>query len=53
MSAQTRSSPSSTQSILTVGNHYRVGKKIGEGSFGVVFDGPSLLSPYINAQNPT
>jgi casein kinase 1 len=22
-----------------VGNHYRVGKKIGEGSFGVVFEG--------------
>jgi casein kinase 1 len=22
-----------------VGNHFRVGKKIGEGSFGVVFEG--------------
>ncbi|KAH7927910.1 kinase-like protein [Leucogyrophana mollusca] len=27
-----------------VGNHYRVGKKIGEGSFGVVFEGTKLLS---------
>ncbi|KAF9000714.1 kinase-like protein [Cyathus striatus] len=25
-----------------VGNHYRVGKKIGEGSFGVVFEGSKL-----------
>jgi len=29
-----------------VGTHYRVGKKIGEGSFGVIFEGPSkALSP--------
>ncbi|EIM90811.1 kinase-like protein [Stereum hirsutum FP-91666 SS1] len=27
-----------------VGNHFRVGKKIGEGSFGVVFEGTNLLS---------
>ncbi|KAG6879890.1 hypothetical protein C0992_010243 [Termitomyces sp. T32_za158] len=27
-----------------VGNHYRVGKKIGEGSFGVVFEGSKMLS---------
>ena len=26
-----------------VGNHFRVGKKIGEGSFGVIFEGLSLL----------
>ena len=26
-----------------VGTHYRVGKKIGEGSFGVIFEGPSSL----------
>jgi serine/threonine protein kinase len=31
--------PSSTTSNGIVGNHYRVGKKIGEGSFGVVFEG--------------
>jgi casein kinase 1 len=39
MSAHTHDSPSSTQNI--VGIHYRVGKKIGEGSFGVIFEGPS------------
>ncbi|PFH53192.1 hypothetical protein AMATHDRAFT_55689 [Amanita thiersii Skay4041] len=27
-----------------VGGHYRVGKKIGEGSFGVVFEGTKLMS---------
>jgi len=26
-----------------VGNHFRVGKKIGEGSFGVVFEGQSHI----------
>jgi serine/threonine protein kinase len=30
-----------------VGGHYKVGKKIGEGSFGVVFEGWSLSSPFI------
>lgn len=34
----------STNSII--GTHFRVGKKIGEGSFGVVFDG--MLPPYIS-----
>lgn len=28
--------------ITLVGNHYRIGKKIGEGSFGVVFEGTKL-----------
>ncbi|KAL1949363.1 hypothetical protein VTO73DRAFT_8244 [Trametes versicolor] len=27
-----------------VGNHFRVGKKIGEGSFGVVFEGTNMLN---------
>ncbi|KAF8508107.1 hypothetical protein BU17DRAFT_70934 [Hysterangium stoloniferum] len=27
-----------------VGTHYKVGKKIGEGSFGVVFEGTNLLN---------
>jgi casein kinase 1 len=27
-----------------VGVHYRVGKKIGEGSFGVIFEGLNLLN---------
>ena len=41
MSSHTHNS--STTNI--VGIHYRVGKKIGEGSFGVIFEGPSLFSP--------
>jgi hypothetical protein len=36
--------PSSTTSNGIVGNHYRVGKKIGEGSFGVVFEGAFLFT---------
>lgn len=36
------SQPATTTGV--VGNHFRVGKKIGEGSFGVVFEG-ILLSP--------
>ncbi|TFK40136.1 kinase-like protein [Crucibulum laeve] len=43
--ASSSSHPSqSTASNGIVGNHYRVGKKIGEGSFGVVFEGSKLLS---------
>ncbi|KAL0573570.1 Palmitoylated plasma membrane-bound casein kinase [Marasmius crinis-equi] len=41
------SSPHPSQSSTSngiVGSHYRVGKKIGEGSFGVVFEGTKLLS---------
>ncbi|KAF9526977.1 CK1/CK1/CK1-G protein kinase [Crepidotus variabilis] len=34
--------PSTTANI--VGVHYRVGKKIGEGSFGVIFEGTNLLN---------
>ncbi|KAF8911969.1 CK1/CK1/CK1-G protein kinase [Gymnopilus junonius] len=36
------SHPSTTTNI--VGVHYRVGKKIGEGSFGVIFEGTNLLN---------
>ncbi|KIK62472.1 hypothetical protein GYMLUDRAFT_164614 [Collybiopsis luxurians FD-317 M1] len=36
-------SQSSTSNGI-VGSHYRVGKKIGEGSFGVVFEGTKMLS---------
>ena len=36
------SHPSSTANI--VGVHYRVGRKIGEGSFGVIFEGTNLLN---------
>ncbi|KAJ7650725.1 kinase-like protein [Roridomyces roridus] len=35
---------SSSTSNGIVGSHYRVGKKIGEGSFGVVFEGTKMLS---------
>ena len=30
-----------------VGGHYRVGRKIGEGSFGVIFEGPLFLVPVL------
>lgn len=46
--ASSSSHPSqSSTSHGIVGNHYRVGKKIGEGSFGVVFEGlcPHLRPP--------
>ena len=43
MSAHTHGSTGSTQNI--VGVHYRVGKKIGEGSFGVIFEGATLPLP--------
>ena len=34
-----------SNSSNVVGTHYRVGKKIGEGSFGVIFEGPYAGSP--------
>ncbi|EKM55451.1 uncharacterized protein PHACADRAFT_256083 [Phanerochaete carnosa HHB-10118-sp] len=37
-------SHSSNSSNNIVGTHYRVGKKIGEGSFGVIFEGTNLLN---------
>jgi serine/threonine protein kinase len=43
MSAHTHGSTSSTHNI--VGVHYRVGKKIGEGSFGVIFEGSHFSVP--------
>lgn len=36
----TMSSQHHTSSPNLVGGHYRVGRKIGEGSFGVIFEGP-------------
>jgi serine/threonine protein kinase len=35
---------SGSSSSNVVGVHYRVGKKIGEGSFGVIFEGTNLLN---------
>lgn len=37
-------SHSTSSSSNIVGVHYRVGKKIGEGSFGVIFEGTNLLN---------
>ena len=36
---------SGTSSANIVGVHYRVGKKIGEGSFGVIFEGTPKSTP--------
>jgi hypothetical protein len=60
------SSTHTNQSATTtgvVGNHFRVGKKIGEGSFGVVFEGIflfilplvpcSVLVPQVQTSLPT
>jgi serine/threonine protein kinase len=33
-----------SSSSNVVGVHYRVGRKIGEGSFGVIFEGVNLLN---------
>ncbi|KAG5354023.1 bifunctional choline kinase/ethanolamine kinase cki1 [Termitomyces sp. Mn162] len=38
------SHPHSSTTANLVGAHYRVGKKIGEGSFGVIFEGTNLLN---------
>jgi len=35
------SSSHSSSSSNVIGVHFRVGRKIGEGSFGVIFEGPS------------
>lgn len=43
MSAANTSTMASSSSNV-VGVHYRVGKKIGEGSFGVIFEGTNLLN---------
>lgn len=40
----TRISSMASSSSNVVGVHYRVGKKIGEGSFGVIFEGTNLLN---------
>lgn len=38
------SSSHSSGSSNVIGVHFRVGRKIGEGSFGVIFEGESALS---------
>ncbi|KAH8555266.1 kinase-like domain-containing protein [Umbelopsis sp. PMI_123] len=37
-------SPVSTRSVNIVGVHYRVGRRIGEGSFGIIYEGTNLLN---------
>ncbi|CAB4406309.1 unnamed protein product [Rhizophagus irregularis] len=44
MSNSMANSSHSLHSSNVVGVHYRVGKKIGEGSFGVIFEGTNLLN---------
>lgn len=41
---QPKPSTMASSSSNVVGVHYRVGKKIGEGSFGVIFEGTNLLN---------
>ncbi|KAG0678189.1 Palmitoylated plasma membrane-bound casein kinase [Pichia californica] len=41
---QTQSSQSQSNSNQVVGLHYKIGKKIGEGSFGVIFEGTNLIN---------
>ncbi|CAE6400610.1 unnamed protein product [Rhizoctonia solani] len=43
-SSRPMSTSNSLQGTNIVGVHYRVGKKIGEGSFGVIFEGTDLLN---------
>lgn len=44
-SAQTPSSASSSSANnAVVGLHYKIGKKIGEGSFGVIFEGTNIIN---------
>ncbi|CDH53074.1 casein kinase i [Lichtheimia corymbifera JMRC:FSU:9682] len=40
----TSSKSMSSSSTNIVGVHYRVGKKVGEGSFGVLYEGTNLLN---------
>lgn len=40
---QTSSSNGSSQSQI-VGLHYKIGKKVGEGSFGVIFEGTNMIN---------
>lgn len=41
---QVSSQPNSSSSNQVVGLHYKIGKKIGEGSFGVIFEGTNLIN---------
>lgn len=38
------SSPSSSSNTSVVGLHYKISKKVGEGSFGVIFEGTNIIN---------
>ena len=44
MAANAASSSSASATSQVIGTHFRVGKKIGEGSFGVIFEGINLIN---------
>ncbi|CAO3681364.1 unnamed protein product [Umbelopsis ramanniana] len=44
MSRPHSNSPSTARSVNIVGVHYRVGRRIGEGSFGIIYEGTNLLN---------
>ena len=41
--------PSSSSNNSVVGLHYRIGKKVGEGSFGVIFEGTNIINGMVVA----
>ncbi|KAI9015323.1 kinase-like domain-containing protein [Phycomyces nitens] len=47
--SQSRASSSIISSINVVGVHYKVGNKIGEGSFGIIYEGTNLLNSQLVA----
>ena len=42
-SSGTGSAPASSQTATIVGSHYKIGKKIGEGSFGIIYEGEKCV----------
>ena len=43
----TSSGPQQQQSATIVGSHYKIGRKIGEGSFGVIYEGSVSLAIFL------
>ena len=39
--------PNAQQTAAIVGSHYKIGKKIGEGSFGIIYEGEYKLRIYV------
>ncbi|CAH6721263.1 casein kinase I homolog 1 [[Candida] jaroonii] len=44
LNSNTSSSSSNNNNNSVVGLHYKIGKKIGEGSFGVIFEGTNIIN---------